>query len=138
MTQTMSMPISTEVMSDQKKWLMEEHDMTEEEAEEVYESMKTQVMLLAQNAERDWDKEEYEAVTDVLLGIQRQQAEIVKEMEESRMATIARYLPAILAISGVVGAATAVWMALTTGTIIPVVILSALSLILSASSVTLS
>jgi hypothetical protein len=125
-------------MNDQKEVLVEEYDMTEEEAEQVYKSMKTQVMLLAQTAERDWGKDEYEAVTDVLMGIQHQQAEIIEQMEESHMATLARYLPALLGLGGLVGAATAVWMALTMNVAIPVFVMAILSIVLSVASFTLS
>jgi hypothetical protein len=125
-------------MSDQKQRLVEEHDMSEEEAEQVYKSMKTQVMLLAQSAERDWDKDEYEAVTDVLMGIQHQQAEMMEQMEQSRLATVARYLPTLLAVSAMAGALVGFWVVLTVGITIPAATLIGLSFILTGSSFVLS
>jgi len=122
-------------MDDQKRVLVEEHDMSEEEAEQVYKSMKTQVMLLAQSAERDWDTGEYEAVTDVLMGIQHQQAEMVEQMEESHIATIARYLPKTLGVIGVGQLVVGVFLAVNGAAFIPTVtvLVAATVLLLSAS-----
>lgn len=122
-------------MSDQKRVLVEEYDMSEEEAEQVYKSMKTQVMLLAQTAERDWDRDEYEAVTDVLMGIQHQQAELVEEMEQSYIATIARYLPTTLGLVGVGQLVVGVFLVANGAAFIPTisVLVAAIVLLLSAN-----
>jgi hypothetical protein len=104
-------------MSDQKERLIEEHDMTEEEAEEVYTTMKTQVMLMAQTADRDWDTDEYEAVTDVLMGIRNQQVELMEQMQNSRLSTLARYLPVVLFIGGIAELSAFIWFINTGGSV---------------------
>lgn len=91
--------------------------MTEEEAEEVYTTMKTQVMLMAQTADRDWDTDEYEAVTDVLMGIRNQQVELMEQMQNSRLSTLARYLPVVLFIGGIAELSAFIWFINTGGSV---------------------
>lgn len=91
-----AIPLSSEMMDDQREALAEEYDVSEDEVEELYKSMKTNVMLMSQEAGRDWGEDEYEAVTDVLMAIQYQQMRVMEQMQDSRAASLARHLPSIL------------------------------------------
>lgn len=94
--------LDSEAFVDAKEVLMEEYDMDEEEAERRRETILTDIMLEAQEAGRDWERDEYMAVTDVLMGIQRQQQKQIEQMEESRLATVARYLPTTLLLTATI------------------------------------
>jgi len=133
-----AIPISKLVVNDQRNVLIEDYGLTEDEAEEVFESVKTDVMLLAQSAERDWGNEEYEAVTDVLLGIQHQQMETMKEMQQSRLTTVARYLPVVLFGMGVVTAIVTIHAVMTGPVTLPTATLGLVWVVLIASAAIVS
>lgn len=118
--------------------IMQEHGLSEEEAEKRYETFKTQIMLAVQEAERDWDMDQYEAVTDTIMSIQYQQAKMIEEMEESRMAKLARYLPKILYLVGFAGLAVAIWASTTTGPTIVSDALIGISLVVLFTALLLS
>jgi len=108
--------LDSEAFANGKEVLMEEYDMTEKEAERRYETIITNVMLEAQNAGRNWEKDEYEAVVDVLMGIQRQQQEQLEKMEESQITTIAQYLPIVLMSTALAQAVAIAWFVTMGGT----------------------
>lgn len=108
-------PDEMNFLTDQKEVLMEKHDMTEEEAEAAYDQVKMQVMMMAQSADRDWDKAEYEAATDVLLGLQTQQMEMMENMEGSRIRKVARFLPLLMITAGGSLALSMIWISLFNG-----------------------
>lgn len=109
--------LDSDAFADAKEVLMEEYDMTEEEAERRRETILTNVMLEAQEAGRDWERDEYMAVVDVLMGIQRQQMEAIEEMQQSRLSKVARYLPTILMLAALAQAVGIVWFMTMSGTL---------------------
>lgn len=68
--------IGREAFSDQKKRMVEEFGLEEEEAKEYFDNVKTHVMLQAQEMDKDWNDETVEAVTNLVFAIQQQQAEM--------------------------------------------------------------
>ena len=107
--QATDVALDSEAFADAKQVLMDEYDMTEEEAERRRETILTNVMLEAQDAGRDWERDEYMAVTDVLMGIQRQQQEQLERMQQSRLAKVARYLPTVLMLTALAQAVAIMW-----------------------------
>lgn len=65
-----------------------------------------------QSADRDWDNAEYEAATDVLLGPQTQQMEMVEDMEGSRLRKIARFIPLLITTAGLSLGLAMTWVSL--------------------------
>lgn len=65
--------IGREAFSDQKKRMIEEFGLEEEEAKEYFDNVKTHVMLQAQEMDKDWNDETVEAVTNLVFAIQQQQ-----------------------------------------------------------------
>lgn len=136
---TTNVALDSDAFADAKQVLMDEYGLSEEEAERKYEQILTNVMLEAQDAGRDWERDEYEAVVDVLMGIQRQQMERLEAMEQSRLTTVARFLPHILHLGAFILALSMVWVsahggpsiALYTAGLFVVVILAATSVFLS-------
>lgn len=82
--QPQGLPLSPAIMQDQREHLIEDHDYDEEEAEEVFRSVKTFVMLSAQELEEDWTDEEINAMSNILLGIQHQQEMMMEQQQQER------------------------------------------------------
>jgi len=114
--QATNVALDSEAFADAKEVLMEEYGLSEKEAERRHETILTNVMLEAQEAGRNWERDEYEAVVDVLMGIQRQQQEQLEQMQESRLATVARYLPTVLMLAALAQAVAIMWFLTMGGT----------------------
>lgn len=99
-----------EAFSDQRELIEERYDVTAEEAEELHKTVKTNVMLAAQEAGRDWSNEQYEAVTDVLMGIQYQQVQRQQKMQ-SAAEKLARVVSKALILAGMAGFLVGLWAA---------------------------
>lgn len=101
--------LESDAFVDGKEALMDEFDLTEEEAERRRETILTNVMLEAQGAGRNWERDEYMAVVDVLIGIQSQQKKQIEKMETSRIATMARYLPLLFIGTAIIQTVALIW-----------------------------
>lgn len=65
--------VSGAVLLDHEEHMVEAHDVDEDHAEQYFEDVMTQVMLLEQNIpEVDWDQEEIRVITNTLLGFAHQ------------------------------------------------------------------
>lgn len=64
--------VTPQDLDDQREIMVEEYDVPEEKAEEIFEDTKTYVMLQSQELGKDWDSEVIEAVTNLLISVQRQ------------------------------------------------------------------
>lgn len=65
--------IGKQEFRDQRERMVEEWDVSEEEAKEAFKNVKTQVMMASQDLDKDWSDETVEAVTNLVMGIQQQQ-----------------------------------------------------------------
>lgn len=68
-----SIVITEREFQDQEERMVEEMDISEEEAEEVFKEVKTRVMLQAQEMDKNWSDETVRAITNLVIGIQQQQ-----------------------------------------------------------------
>lgn len=69
----MPIVIGEEQMRDQRERMVEDWDVSEERAEEVFTDVKTHVSLHAQELGKNWSNETLEAVTNLVIAIQQQQ-----------------------------------------------------------------
>lgn len=99
-------------MRDQREVLMEEYDLSEKEADQFFESMKSQVMIAAQNADRDWNNDQYEAVTNVFIGLRNRQNRMAEEKYSGKLGTFWKYLPSILLFVGAGELVVGIWLLL--------------------------
>jgi len=58
---------------------MEEHGLSEEEAQDQFDNVKTMVMLQAQEMDKGWSDETVNAITNLIFAIQQAQVEAQKQ-----------------------------------------------------------
>lgn len=65
--------IGKDALRDQRKRMKEEWGLSEEEAEEAFKDVKTQVMMASQDLGKNWSDDVVNAVTNIVMAIQYQQ-----------------------------------------------------------------
>lgn len=94
--------IGAEELKDQRERMVEEWDVTEDRAEEIFTDVKTQVSLTAQEMGKQWDNETLEAVTNLVMAIQFQNQQ-TKLMRQSHFHNRVYNLIAAMVLGGLAG-----------------------------------
>lgn len=91
--------IGREAFSDQKERMVEEFGLSEEEAEEYFDNVKTHVVLQAQEMDKDWSDETVKAITNLVFAIQQQQAEMTHRAKEKFYDRLFTFLTSTIQVS---------------------------------------
>ena len=84
--------IGKQEFRDQRERMVEEWNVPEEEAEEAFKNVKTQVMMASQDLDKGWSDETVEAVTNLVMGIQQQQFQNSQEQKSHFYNRLFRFL----------------------------------------------
>lgn len=82
----------SDVFTDQREKLQEDLDMSEEEAEEIYKGVKTQIMLSSQEAGKKYSTETINALTNLAVASQRMEIKQMIEEEHTTTINVGRFL----------------------------------------------